>query len=87
MPQIDNHSAIGAKGHRVARDGEQYLDIAAAADYLGKGMSTIWLYIRRYNWTVYHFPLEGKRTFIRQSDLDALRNAPPEERRPKVDAA
>jgi hypothetical protein len=77
----------GDAGHHVDRDGERYLDIAAAADYLGKGLSTVWLYVKRYGWATYRFPLYGKRTFLKQSDLDALRNAPPEERRPKDDAA
>lgn len=84
---MTNRDDQGAKGHRVVRDGDEYLDIQAAADYLEKGLSTIWLYIRRYNWATYQFPLHGKRTFIKKSDLDALRNAPPEERRPKGDAA
>ena len=74
-------------GHEVERDGTRYLDIAAAAAYLGKGQSTVWLYARRYGWTTYRFPLQGKRTFLRQSDLDALRHAPPEEHHPKDDAA
>jgi hypothetical protein len=69
------------------RDGVRYLDIAAAAAYLGKGQSTVWLYTKRYGWLTYRFPLHGKRTFVRESDLDALRNAPPEERSPKDDAA
>lgn len=74
-------------GRVVERDGTRYLDIDAAAAYLGKRPSTIWLYVKRYSWATYRFPLHGKRTFLLQSDLDELRNAPPEVTRPKNNAA
>lgn len=76
-----------SSGNIVERDGVRYLDVDAAAAYLGKGASTIWLYLKRYEWPTYRFPLHGKRTFIRQADLDGLRNAPPQERPPKDEAA
>ncbi len=52
---------------------EEYLDIAQAAKELSLGQSTVWLLLRRSGIPRYRIPGEGKRTFIRRSDLPLLK--------------
>ncbi|HEX9414265.1 MAG TPA: hypothetical protein VF916_12235 [Ktedonobacterales bacterium] len=68
----------------VHRDGETYLSMARATLYLGKSRATLYRYLRLYHVALYTFPLEGNRVFVKQSDLDDIRNAPPA---PKKDDA
>ena len=68
----------------VTRDGDTYLSIEQAGRYLGKSRSSLYRYLRHWSVAMYTFPLEGKRVFVKQADLDALRNAPPQK---KGDAA
>ena len=72
-------------GSGVQRDGDTYLSIEQACRYLGKSRSSLYRYLRQFNVATYTFPLEGKSVFVKQADLDALRNAPPT--RKKDDAA
>jgi hypothetical protein len=69
----------------VTRDGDTYLSIEQAGQYLGKSRSSLYRFLRQFNVAMYTFPLEGKRVFVKQADLDALKNAPP--MRKKDDAA
>ncbi len=69
----------------VQRDGETYLSIEQAGRYLGKSRSSLYRYLRQFDVATYTLPLEGKSVFVKQADLDALRNAPPT--RKKGDAA
>lgn len=88
MPTDDNELLARARaaGQVTEHDSEHYLDIDAAAAYLGKAPSTVWMYLKRYGFDTYRFPLHGKRAFLRRSDLDRLRSLPPEPRK-KDDAA
>jgi hypothetical protein len=65
--------------------GETYFSIQGAAAYLGRKRAAMFNYIRRYNLPTYKLPLEGKRIFLRKSDLDALRNGEPVANDPKAD--
>ncbi len=71
-------------GTGIVRDGDTYLSIEQAGRYLGKSRSSLYRYLRQYDVATYTLPLEGKNVFVKQADLDALRNAPP---RKKGDAA
>lgn len=62
----------------IEHGGEQYLSIERAGEYLGKARATLFTYISRFGWQTYKFPLEGKRVYLKKSDLDALRNAGPQ---------
>jgi hypothetical protein len=64
----------------VEADGETYLSVERAAAYLGKGRSTMFAYIKRYGWESYSFPLQGKRLFLRLSDVETLRRPTPQPR-------
>lgn len=66
----------------VTHDGEQYLSIVRAGEYLGRKRAAVFNYIRRYELETFRFPLEGKRVFLRRRDLDALRAAAPRPGRP-----
>ena len=68
----------------LQRDGETYLSVERAGSYLGKSRTSLYRYLRQYHVATYTFPLEGKRVFVKQRDLDDLRNLPPE---PKKDDA
>jgi hypothetical protein len=78
----DQHPVTGAGV--VIRDGDTYLTIERAVAYLGKSRPSLYRYLRQYQIATYTFPLQGNRVFIKQADLDAIRNAPPE---PKKDDA
>lgn len=66
----------------IEYEGEQYLSIERAGDYLGRSRAALFNYIRRFDLVTFKFPLEGKRAFIKRSDLDALRAAAPRVGRP-----
>lgn len=65
----------------VVREGERYLDVEHAAAYLGKKRATVFTYLKKFGGTLgirtYKFPLHGKRVFLKQTDLDRMRNAGP----------
>jgi excisionase family DNA binding protein len=71
----------------IERDGQEYLTVERAAEYLGKGRSTLFSYMQRFNLPTFKFPLQGKRVFLKRSDLDALIDAEPQPGTPKDDAA
>ena len=52
---------------------EEFLDIDQAAEYLGLGKSTLWLYVKRYNIPKYKRPIHGRKTLFRKEDLDTLK--------------
>jgi hypothetical protein len=74
-----SESALSGEGV-LETDGETYLSVERAAAYLGKARSTLFVYIKRYGWESYSFPLQGKRLFLRLSDVETLRRPTPQPR-------
>lgn len=55
----------------------EYLTVAELAKEWGLGESTVWLMVKRSDVTRYRIPGQGKRTFIKRSDLAKLREPIP----------
>lgn len=55
----------------------EYLTVADAAREMGLGESTVWLMLKRTNVTRYRIPGEGKRTYLKRSDLPRLKQPIP----------
>lgn len=52
---------------------KEYLTVAEASKELGLGESTVWLLVKRTGITRYRIPGEGKKTFLKRSDLPKLK--------------
>ena len=76
-----HRAELSGEGVIISGD-ETYLSIDRAAEYLERGRSSIFNYLARFNLPTFNFPLQGKRAFIRRSDLDGLRRAVPRVGRP-----
>ncbi len=58
-------------------DQEEYLTVAQAATAMGLGESTVWLMLKRTEVTRYRIPGQGKRTYLKRSDLALLKQPVP----------
>ncbi len=56
---------------------EEYLTVADAAKAMGLGESTVWLMLKRTDVTRYRIPGQGKRTYLKRSDLPLLKQPVP----------